>query len=81
MKVNVHTITAEVLGADDKTYVGSIAFGSDSWAALDPAQHDHGREAAKVVAVRHAESMGVEAVGEPKIITEADEEIEIEDPA
>ncbi len=77
-KIKVHTITAEAKGSDGKVYNGTIAFGADSWAALDEAQHEHGEEAAKVVAHRHAESMGVEVVGDIEIISHADEELDVE---
>lgn len=80
--IKVHTLTAEVLGKDGKTYSGSIAFGADSWAAkAGEAQRDElAKEAAFLVAIRHCESMGVEVDGdvEPKLISETDEEIPVE---
>lgn len=78
MKVKVHTIIAEALGSDGKAYVGSIAFGAEKWALLDPEQHPHAREAAKAVVTKLADDAGVDVVGEPRIIGEADEEIEID---
>ncbi len=77
--VRVHVITAKVTGSDGKTYDGSIAYGADSWAAMDEEYRNKmGEEAARVVAHRHAEDSGTEVVGEIEIVGHTDEEFEIE---
>ncbi len=76
--IKVHTITARATGSNGKNYDGTIAFGANSWAALDEEQHEHGREAAKAVAHREVEKAGIEVVGEVVIISEDDETLDVE---
>lgn len=78
-KITVHVVVASAPGSDGKAYEGSIAFGADSWAAMesDPNREKMAHEAAKTVAHRHAESMGAQVVGEIVIVSETDETMDV----